>query len=280
MRRTTWMGIVVSGLMVGAMAGCGSGGAGEWKLAVQTYTFNRFTLMEAIEKADALGLKDVEGFAWQKVGGEHGDVQLVQADDAVRDAVKRKLDDAGIRMLNCYFQLPNDEAKLRETFAFCKQMGIETIVGEPPAEAFDLMDALTAEYGVNLAVHNHPRHPEDPSYTFWKPENVMKLLDGRNPRMGACADTGHWARSGLDPAACLKIYDGRLISLHLKDVNERGAAGHDVPFGTGVSDVRGQLAELDRQRFSGVIAIEYENNMQDNMADVAACIAFVGEFAK
>jgi hypothetical protein len=47
-----------------------------------------------------------------------------------------------------------------------------------------------------------------------------------------------------------------------------------VPFGKGVGKIAELLKELKRQSFGGVIAIEYEHNMDNNMPDVAESIAF------
>jgi sugar phosphate isomerase/epimerase len=68
---------------------------------------------------------------------------------------------------------------------------------------------------------------------------------------------------------------GRIISSHLKDLNEFSPRGHDVPAGTGVSDVPAILEELRRQGFNGNISIEYEYNMQNSMPEVAQSIGFV-----
>ena len=37
----------------------------------------------------------------------------------------------------------------------------------------------------------------------------MKVCEGRSDRIGACADIGHWYRSGLVPVECLKKLQGR-----------------------------------------------------------------------
>ena len=129
-------------------------------------------------------------------------------------------------------------------------IGIETIDGEPPPEAFDMLEKLCDEYRINIAVHNHAK----PS-PYWRPETLMKLFQGRSRRIGACCDTGHWARSGLDPLETLRKLQGRILTFDLKDVNSEGVC---VPFGTGKGDIRGILAELRRQRFRGVIGIEYD----------------------
>jgi sugar phosphate isomerase/epimerase len=81
-------------------------------------------------------------------------------------------------------------------------------------------------------------------------------------------------RSGLDPVESLKKYEGRLLCLHLKDPIKPERQAHDVPFGKGVGKIADLLKELKRQSFGGVIAIEYEHNMDNNMPDVAESIAF------
>ena len=105
-------------------------------------------------------------------------------------------------------------------------MGIKTLVSEPAEDAFDTLDKLCEEYGINVAIHNHPK----PSI-YWDPDTVLKVCKGRSKRIGACADTGHWARSGFDPIECIKKLEGRIISFHLKDLNKKAADAHDVPWG-------------------------------------------------
>ena len=87
-----------------------------------------------------------------------------------------------------------------------------------PSEAdFDAIDKLCAEFDINLAIHNHPQ----PSH-YWNPDTVLKVCKDRSKRIGACADTGHWLRSGLNPLECLKKLEGRIISLHFKDLEREG----------------------------------------------------------
>jgi sugar phosphate isomerase/epimerase len=71
--------------------------------------------------------------------------------------------------------------------------------------------------------------------------------------MGACADVGHWMRSGLDPLECIKKLDGHIICLHFKDLNKMGPDAHDVPWGTGV----GQNERID----GGVEAAEFPRRL-------------------
>ncbi|HWI58869.1 MAG TPA: sugar phosphate isomerase/epimerase, partial [Bacillota bacterium] len=68
---------------------------------------------------------------------------------------------------------------------------------------------------------------------------------------------------------------GHIISSHLKDLNQMGPGAHDVPYGTGVSEVPALLNELKAQGFAGNISIEYEYHWENSIPEVAQCIGFV-----
>lgn len=44
-----------------------------WRLAIQSYTFHKFTLVEAFDKTQELGVKYIEVFPGHKLGGKWGD---------------------------------------------------------------------------------------------------------------------------------------------------------------------------------------------------------------
>ena len=101
-----------------------------------------------------------------------------------------------------------------------------------------MLDKLCEEYDLKLAIHDHPKPTR-----YWNPDFVLRVCRDRSHRIGACADTGHWMRSGLNPVECLKKLEGRLISFHFKDLNKAGGDAHDVPWGTGACNVPAMLAE-------------------------------------
>ncbi len=242
-----------------------------WRLSVQAWTFNRFTFSEAAAKAASAGLRWIEAYPGQKVGGAVGNAAMgpgLSAKD--RAAVKKMLADAGVRLVNFgVTELKNDETSCREVFDFARDMGIETIVAEPPPEAFGLLDRLCEEYGINVAVHNHPK----PS-PYWNPDRVLEVTRGLSKRIGACADVGHWLRSGVDPLEAIRKLEGRIITSHFKDLNVAGdPEAHDVVWGTGVANVPALLKELDRQKFKGVFSIEFEYNWEASLPDVRQCVA-------
>ncbi len=247
-----------------------------WRLSVQAYTFNRFTFYEAIDKTASLGLEWIEAYPGQLLSKERPGLRFDHnTPPEIRDEVKAKLADAGIRIINYgVVGLGNDEAKCRKVFDFAKDMGIETIVSEPPEDAFDMIEGLCDEYEINLAIHNHPK----PS-RYWNPETVLKVCKGRSKRIGACADTGHWMRSGLNPLQMLKKLEGRIVSLHFKDLipENDGEDFHDVVWGTGRCDAEAILKELHRQNFEGVFSIEYEYNWENSLPEVRGCVGYFNE---
>ena len=65
----------------------------------------------------------------------------------------------------------------------------------------------------------------------------------------------------------------------MKDLNEFSAGGHDVPYGTGVSDVKAILDEFHREGYRGTLSIEYEYNWTTSLPEVAQCIGFVSGYS-
>jgi sugar phosphate isomerase/epimerase len=190
-------------------------------------------------------------------------------DEATRKKVQEKLASVKIKLVNFGVVGAGSEADWRALFQFAKDMGIETIVSEPDEKEADFLEKLCDEFQINLAIHNHPK----PS-PYWNPDTVLKFVEGRSKRMGACADTGHWARSGLVPLECVKKLKGRVISSHLKDLNVASAKGHDVPWGTGACNVAGILAELKRQGYRGTFSAEYEYNWENSVPEITLCAQY------
>ncbi len=250
-----------------------------WQLSAAQYTFRRFALYEALEMIASLGICRVEPGFFLKLDKKRPELTVSESLSAgLRNELKARLADQGIAMASFYSSLGADQDAARKIFDFAKEMGVQTLVAEPPAEAFDFIEKLCDEYQINLAVHNHPQASKS---KYWKPENVLAVCRGRGKRIGACCDTGHWVRSGLAPVDCLKKLQGRIISLHLKDVGQwNKPAARDVPLGTGKADYAAVLAELHRQQFRGIMAIEYEHDSPQLMEEVGQCVAFVEKTAK
>jgi sugar phosphate isomerase/epimerase len=261
--------VTVAALLLGGAAWIASAAPAEQKplagekigfrLALQCWTVNKKTTFEAIDHAASLGIRYVEMFPGQKLKpGSSTGVGPGMPDDAMAE-LKKKLEEAGVKAVN--FGVGGCG---RGDFEFAKKMGLETLVSEPKPEDVVKIDKLCEEFGINLALHNHPKNS-----TYWNPDTVLKATEGCSKRVGACADTGHWMRSGLNPLECLKKLEGRIVSLHFKDL---GDGNRDVPYGTGKCDVKAMLAELKRQNFKGVFSIEYEVWDAQQTENVQKCV--------
>jgi sugar phosphate isomerase/epimerase len=245
-------------------------------IGCQAWTWNHFTVYEAIEKTAQAGGKVIEFFPGQRLSAEEPNVRWGHdASAAVIEKVKAKLAQHGIKAVNYgVVDIPRDEARARKVFEFARALGLRAVTTES-ADAIDTIERLVKEFDVMVAFHNHPRQPNNPNYKVWDPNYILELVKNRDRRIGACADTGHWVRSGIKPVDALRILKGRVVSSHLKDLNAMSPNAHDVPFGTGVSDIPAILEELTRQGFDGNISVEYEHEMERSMPMVAQCIGFV-----
>jgi sugar phosphate isomerase/epimerase len=252
-------------------------------LGCQAWSWNHFSVMEAIEKTAEVGGKVIEFYPGQRLRKDQPAVGFShESPDAVLDQVKEQLKKFNIFPVAYGVvgpkgkTLDDRKAEWRKIFEFGKKMNLRAITSEPKAEDMDTIEALVKEFDICLAIHDHPKRDKDPNYKFWDPNYVLSLVKDRDKRMGACADTGHWVRSGLKPVDAMKILEGRIMSSHLKDLNEFGnPKAHDMPYGTGVSDVKAILDELKRQGFKGHIAIEYEYHQENPAAEIKECVEYV-----
>lgn len=249
---------------------------GFW-IGCQAWTFNKRTVQEAIQLTARAGGKVIEFFPGQKL--EPGSNEGLGPDnsDATIAKVKGWCEKSGITpaAFGVTGFAPN-EADARKLAEFAKKLGIRTIVTESDANALKVIEKFLKEYDLYLAIHNHPRQRNNPNYKVWDPSYVKELVAPFDVRIGACADTGHWVRSGLKPVEAMRILKGRIHASHLKDLNQAGEPhGHDVPYGTGISDIPAILAEFRKQNYQGHLSVEYEINGDGPLEEVASCIGFV-----
>lgn len=242
-----------------------------WQLAVHSYTFKEFPIFEAIDKTAAVGIKHMSISGTVVLEGTNR-VGTTTLSNEQRTAIDQKLKSAGVEgFVNMgVVKLPANEAESRKVFEFAKKWNIPVLVSEPETNALDTVEKLCKEYNIKVALHNHPKGHS----IYWNPDAVLEAVKGRTPLMGACADVGHWVRSGLDPVDCLKKLEGHVIALHFKDLNEVGPKAHDVPWGTGVSRAKAMMAEMKRQHFKGAFCVEYEYHWTNSSPEIAECAKF------
>jgi sugar phosphate isomerase/epimerase len=263
-----WAVLVACGVLAGASAAeLRQAAIPGWKLAVHGYTFRSKSLLETIDLVKDMGLPYLSCTRGQKIAKEWPEPFSPTMKEGAAKAIKARLEATGVKIVAYgVTPIPKDEPGARAMFQWAKDWGIEVFYTEVGADQFPLLDKLAAEYGVRVALHNHPK----PSH-YWSPDVILaEAKDAKH--IGVCADTGHWDRSGLDPTECLRKLQGRIGALHFKDLREVGGKKIDQPWGTGANDARGMLAELQRQGYTGVFAIEYEHVDAKLVDNVKACI--------
>lgn len=234
-----------------------------WKVGTQAYTFRKFTFFEAVDKTQNLGLHYIEAYPGQKIGGGLEGVMSYKMDTATRNKILDHLKKQDVKLMAFGVIVPDTKAQWDSLFAFAKEMGIKNIVSEPHPDQLPYVSQLCDQYGINVAIHNHPK----PSH-YWSADTLLAAIKGLSSRIGSCSDVGHWVRSGLDPVICLKKLKGRIIELHFKDVSANSPEAEDTVWGTGVCDVKAILQELHQQNFKGLFSIEYETHPENNIPQI------------
>lgn len=272
-----------------------------WQLGAQAWTFRTHTFTATLDTIQSIGLKYVQAFPGQKLGGAMEGTMDYKMSAEKRKQVLDLLKSKGIKMVSFGVTGADNESDWRKLFEFAQAMKLQSIAVEPSYKDMPLVSRLADEFKVNVAIHNHPQPT-----LYWSPDTVLKYTSGLSKRIGVNADIGHWVRAGLDPVESLKKFQGRIFALHFKDLDRKpsdemlqklGAlpAGsgftpeliqllqngpHDVVWGTGVSRIKEVMAELKRQGYKGPIFAEYEHNWGKNAGEVKESTVYFRKVAQ
>jgi len=238
-----------------------------WNMGIALYSFNLFPFSQSIKKADSAGVKFVEGFSFHALKEEFKDSTMENLSPSGIKRMKKILDDKGIKMKSMYVGGAEDAAGWKRYFEIAKILEMDFLVTEPKKKHWNLLDSLGEIYKVKIAIHQHAKG----SSAYWHPDSVLAAIKGHK-NIGVCADLGHWSRSGLNPAKCLNQLKGHILSIHLKDVTKSEIEGEDVLVGKGVIDFPAIIKELKAQNFNGMIYVECEHKMENNVPDIIESI--------
>lgn len=241
----------------------------DWSISLQLWTFKAFTFTDAVKKADSCGIKELQAFRSQDLGGSMKGKFGPDMTAENRETVKKMLKSRKMTINAFGVTGAEDKEGWRKLFVFAKDMHIPIIVSEPKDEQWDYINSMAGEFKIKVAIHDHP----NPNH-YWTPDSVLLAIKN-HPNIGACADIGHWARSGLNVVDCLKKLQGHIYNVHLKDIDtfNNTKAGDAIP-GHGVIDMPAVFRELKRQGFKGSFAIEHEANWNNNAGEVIEIVHF------
>ncbi|PQO45464.1 sugar phosphate isomerase/epimerase family protein [Blastopirellula marina] len=240
-----------------------------FKVGLQSYSLRGFDVDKAIQTAGELGAAHLEFYS--------GHFPLDASDEQIA-TMKQKMADQGMVILGHGVNgFSKNHAANEKVFKFAKAAGIKNISADPSPDSFESLDKLVDKYDIRIAIHNH-----GPSHRYNTALDVLNAVKDHDPRIGACADLGHFIRSGEDPVEVIRLLKGRVFGIHLKDFAEQKDKTHGVILGKGHLDVVGVFRALRQVDFpaDGCLSLEYEENPQDPVADIQECLAIASEACK
>lgn len=244
-------------------------------VGVQSYTFRNFDLEGMLKRTKELGLKSAEFYS------KH--IPPNSSPDALKAILKMcaEYDVKPVGFGVSGFSKNHDENK--KLFEFGKAIGLKYLSADPTPDAFDSLDKLCEEYKIAIAIHPHGPSGKG-RHRWWSAEVILKAVKDHHKLIGTCLDTGHLIRMAqlgekLDVVEQIKTMGDRNFALHLKDHDNKKK--QDVVFGdpVGALDVQGVLKTLKALKFTGHLAIEYEEHPNDPSPDMKKCVAYIKETA-
>src|SRR5580704_5926915 len=242
------------------------------KMGMQSYSLRAYDGPTALRHTKELGLKYWESFP------KHIPLSTLPKQIAESKAL---LKDNGITLMGYgVVDFDDNETKARQTFDFAKAIGLFSISCNPKKDkaTFDLLDRLVAEYEIPIGIHNHGPHAR-----YSKISDVADIVKDRNPKIGACVDMGHYLRSDESPVEALERLGNRLYGVHLKDVRTINEGGRRKKIftiiGQGDLDIAGCLRTLKKLNYQGCLSLEYEENEQNPLSDIAVSLQAVRDAA-
>jgi sugar phosphate isomerase/epimerase len=246
---------------------------GGLKVGVQSYSFRKFDLENALKRTKELGLKYAEFY--------RGHVPTASTPEQLA-ATKKLCREYGVAPLAFGVeQFTKSHEANKKLFAFAAELGAKYLSADPAPDSFDSLDKLVEEYKIAIAIHPHGPTGKG-RHRWYSADVILKAVKDHHPLIGTCLDTGHIIRMDqlkepLDPVDQIRKMGARNFGLHLKDHDNKRKT--DVPYGdkNGTLDVPAVLLALREVKFGGYVSIEYEANPDDPSPDMKKCVAYLKE---
>ena len=233
-------------------------------IGIGTFSYHAFSFDDMIAQLEIL--LPTNGLHNQQIEMSRGEFMVMShpSDELVRTS-REKLDKTGIRCVSYYAATLKNEQDVASAVRYAQLLGAHNITGD--ATGSDLLkhiDRSVTEAGLTFSIHNH--FFPGVKFPYESPEDVLIALAPLSVNCGATADTGHFAACGYDPVDAVRKLAPRLNLVHLKDV-KAVRSGENVLLGSGIAKISEVEAELHRQNFRRLVAIEYEKEGDDDVRD-------------
>jgi sugar phosphate isomerase/epimerase len=173
-----------------------------------------------------------------------------------RDALARR----DVRVVSLAGSIGTTAADVEATCRLANALDVDLIagVGDVVHSDRDGAAAVLQAHGVRFGLENHPER---------SPGEVLAAI-GDADALGAAVDTGWWATQGYDPVAAIEELSGRLVHVHLKDVESPGT--HiSCMHGDGCARVADCVDALLELGYSGPVSLEHEPYDRDPTEECA-----------
>src|SRR5437667_1299220 len=244
-------------------AGGARGEKARFDLGIVTYTYRGVTEDQMIEDLGALRIRHIE------LSSPDYFLPAVKL-DAVK-SLRAKLLRAQITAVSYFSGDIKTEADIHTTVKVAQELGVSHVSGSAVGETLKIVDSFFTREGLKFGIHNHWFRGR--KFEYESPEDLLKALREVSDTVGVTMDAGHMASCGYDPVQALDKLWSRLQLVHLKDV-ERSGDDKNVVLGTGIAKSKAVIAALEKRRFTGLVAIEYEAEPQNPQPDVARSVDF------
>ena len=235
------------------------------KLGVASYSLREFPLDKALEMIKTLRTPYVN-FKSVHVPYDKSPAELAEW--------RQKIQAAGFQIVGggtITFDKDTD-ADVERYFAYAKNAGMPTIVTMMgPTSVLPRIEKFAKQYDIKVAIHNHG--PEDKN--FPSPYDVLKAVQGMDPRMGLCMDIGHATRAGADIVQAALDAGPRLFDMHIKDLADGTAKDSQVAVGEGKLPIPALFRALQKINYQGYVNLEYEINAKDPLPGMQVSFAYM-----
>ena len=233
----------------------GYGRLGEWARGDEA-TQAWFAPVETYEERFGALLDDIEFLGYRVIDLWGAHLHWAWATEEHFGAARRQLAAKGFEV-NSLAAWAHDLASLEGFCRVANEVGADIIAGGTPTLGDERSEAVAilSQSGVRFAIENHPeRHPDE----------VLSVI-GDEEWIGACPDTGWWGTQGYPSDEAVRRLAGRILTVHLKDVDEGGAG---VRPGDGVARLAETLDALADIAYDGVVGVEHEPDGWDPVGDL------------
>jgi inosose dehydratase len=217
-------------------------------VGVGTFSYHNLSIDDMIVQLKALRISQIEM--------SRGEFMLFsKPEESLFRSTKEKLDSAGIECVSYYTATIKDRTDLDNAVRFAKAIGAHNITGDATGPILGEIDQRCTKEGLTFGIHNHYFKGE--KFPYESPDDVLKALANLSSTIGSTADVGQFTSCGYDPVEAIRKLGPRLKLVHLKDIQARDGEVN-VLLGTGIAKIPEVMTELRRQKFRGLVAVEYE----------------------